>query len=177
MPDYTASTLDELKQAYALMQLDLSATALTIKQRYRRMASLWHPDKHPLNAPQQLAATEKMKAINAAYELICHAPLRYHIVSHPKVNERADTRNQKHPERQWTPSESAPFNDNLEYWFRFIIGAFLGFMFALKLSADGVPGAGFYFIALPLFAGWACATFANDIWLYLIDIIWALFRW
>ncbi len=172
MPDYSHSTVAEMKQAYALLQLDLSATAAVIKQSYRRMAGFWHPDKYTPNTSQQALATEKMKAINLAFELIQHAPLRYHIASHPKVSERAEHRSAKRQSAPMPTKEQLRVNDGTEYWVRFVCGAFLGLLVALKLFAHGVPGAAYYFVALPLSLGWLAARYGDDFWYAVMEGFW-----
>ena len=59
-------TRAEIQRALELMQLALPVTPETIKQRYRDLAKKCHPDLNPGDAH----APEKMKALNAAAEVL-----------------------------------------------------------------------------------------------------------
>ena len=61
-----------------------------------------------------------MRELNAAYESVRHAPLRYHIEGHPRVAARATARGR--PVRR----ETLPVTDYLEYGGRFVGGALFG---------------------------------------------------
>lgn len=69
----------ELKRAYQTLGIPFSASALSIKQAYRRIAKRWHADLYPTGTPAYDEATQMMNRINEAYSLIQHAPLRYHV--------------------------------------------------------------------------------------------------
>ena len=72
-----------LKRAYEVLGIPLSASALSIKQAYGRIAKRWHPDLYPTGTPAYDEAGQMMKLINEAYSLVEHAPLRYYIETHP----------------------------------------------------------------------------------------------
>ena len=86
--------LDALLDAYALLEVEHSADPAGIRQAYKQAARKHHPDRHPAGSPEQKAATERMTAINAAYQLVRDAPLRHHRVS-------TGTR----PDDPWTDTE------------------------------------------------------------------------
>ena len=65
-PSERFGTSSEIASALALMKLSLPLTPEQVKRRYRELARLWHPD-HNHGHPQ---AQEKMKALNAAVELL-----------------------------------------------------------------------------------------------------------
>lgn len=77
-----APTLEELLDAYAVLEADHTATSGDLRHAYRRLARTHHPDRVPPNSPEHHQATTRMAAINAAYELIRDAPLRHHPMSH-----------------------------------------------------------------------------------------------
>ncbi len=56
---------------YAILQVDPRADVEVIQAAYRRLAAKYHPDANP--APQ---ATEIMKALNAAFEVLSHPEKR-----------------------------------------------------------------------------------------------------
>jgi curved DNA-binding protein CbpA len=50
---------------YALLEVEVSANQVEIKQSFRKQAFKWHPDVHP-----DKDTTERMKAINEAYLIL-----------------------------------------------------------------------------------------------------------
>jgi preprotein translocase subunit Sec63 len=79
----TASRPDLLAymNAYAVLEVPHSATSGEIRQAYKILAKHHHPDRHAAGSAEQRRATERMAAINAAYQLAREAPLRHHRVS------------------------------------------------------------------------------------------------
>jgi hypothetical protein len=65
-PGESFGTDSEIGSALALMKLSLPLTPEQVKRRYRELALVWHPDLNH-GHPQ---AQEKMKALNAAVELL-----------------------------------------------------------------------------------------------------------
>jgi curved DNA-binding protein CbpA len=57
----------DVYHAYSILGLSIGASQDEIKQAYRDLAKLWHPDRFT-DAEQKLQAEEKIKQINAAYE-------------------------------------------------------------------------------------------------------------
>jgi len=53
------------------------ASAVAIRTRYRELAQIHHPDKWPPDSSEQMAAAQRMREINAAFDLIEDAPLQY----------------------------------------------------------------------------------------------------
>ena len=58
-----------MKDYYQILEVAIEASQDTIKEQYRFLAQAWHPDKFP-NPAQKLKAEEKLKEINAAYEIL-----------------------------------------------------------------------------------------------------------
>jgi curved DNA-binding protein len=58
-----------MKDHYQILELEIDASPETIKEQYRFLVQAWHPDKFP-NSAQKLRAEEKLKDINAAYEVL-----------------------------------------------------------------------------------------------------------
>lgn len=127
----------ELKRAYQTLGVPFSASALSIKQAYRRIAKRWHPDLYPSGTLACDEATQMMKRINEAYSLIQHAPLRYHIESYPVAahkRTRYPNETQKKAER-----DTLPITDRFEFWVRFVCGAFFGAFISLRVLLDLFP--------------------------------------
>lgn len=56
---------------YHVLHIDKEASLSEIKSAYRRLASEYHPDRfHGAPKAQQDAASEEMKQINLAYEML-----------------------------------------------------------------------------------------------------------
>lgn len=61
---------EEIKRCYEVLELDSTATPQEVKQAWREMAKVWHPDRFPNEPKLQHRGQEKLKAINAAYDLL-----------------------------------------------------------------------------------------------------------
>jgi len=61
----------DIKRAFQIFDLDAKSSPEAIKQRYYDLAAVWHPDVHATNLRLNELASEKMKEINSAYEIIC----------------------------------------------------------------------------------------------------------
>lgn len=58
-----------MKNYYQILEVPSDASQDIIKEQYRFLAQAWHPDKFP-NLAQKIKAEEKIKEINAAYEIL-----------------------------------------------------------------------------------------------------------
>jgi hypothetical protein len=76
-----STDLDTLLRAYALLGLSYTATSRDAQRAYRELARRHHPDRVPADSPGHEDATSRMAAINAAYQLARHAPLRHHPIA------------------------------------------------------------------------------------------------
>lgn len=59
---------DDLLECYRILELEPGATPAEVKQAYRDLAKIWHPDRFPNEPRVQEKAQEKLKEINRAYE-------------------------------------------------------------------------------------------------------------
>ena len=60
----------DIKRAFQIFDLDTKSSPEAIKNRYYDLAAVWHPDLHATNFRLNELASEKMKEINSAYEII-----------------------------------------------------------------------------------------------------------
>lgn len=60
--------MDDLGRCYFLLGLEPGATPEQIKEAWRDLAQVWHPDRFGGNDRLQQKAQEKLKDINQAYE-------------------------------------------------------------------------------------------------------------
>jgi len=60
-----------LDRYYKILGLKSNASLIEVKQAYRKLAKIWHPDKFPDASPEeQQQAVEKFKEIAEAYEIL-----------------------------------------------------------------------------------------------------------
>jgi hypothetical protein len=55
---------------YQVLEIEAGASQAEIKQAYKDLATIWHPDRFSDNPRLQQKAEEKLKQINAAYEFL-----------------------------------------------------------------------------------------------------------
>ncbi|MEB3278361.1 MAG: J domain-containing protein [Lyngbya sp.] len=59
--------MDEIEYYYQILNLQPGATLEDVKQAYRNLALIWHPDRYPHDSRLQAEAEQKFKEINYAY--------------------------------------------------------------------------------------------------------------
>lgn len=71
-PSSTSSTSsdDELRLAYAALEVPFGADFATVRKSYRQLMRKYHPDRHTASPDKQKAATELAQKLSQAYELI-----------------------------------------------------------------------------------------------------------
>jgi len=85
--------VDEINQYYKILELEPGATLEEVKEAYRDLAFVWHPDRFIHNTRLQTKAQIRLKEINEAYR-----KLRYFL---------SDPQQQVAPKRP-TPSQTQP---------------------------------------------------------------------
>ena len=134
--------IDRLLSAYRALDLDVRASAVAIRQRYRELARLHHPDRWPSGSPEQDRAADRMREINAAYDLIESAPLRDHVFATDQVAPAEPARSSSIVRGQ--PSVAA------ETLIRAAVGIGAGIALVVALRSGGLPGLPIYGWLLPL---------------------------
>jgi len=62
---------DPKKDYYAILGVERAASAAEIRQKYKRLALLYHPDKHKSETPEEQAAVEaSFRQVAAAFDLL-----------------------------------------------------------------------------------------------------------
>lgn len=64
----------EIERYYRILEIEPYASQDIVKQAYRDLVNVWHPDRFSNNLRLRQKAEEKMKEINEAYEIILSAP-------------------------------------------------------------------------------------------------------
>ena len=81
---------------YSVLEIPSTATTIEIRKAYRKLARVWHPDKH-LNDKQE--ATNKFKKISEAYDILSDELRR-------KQYDLRRRRNNRHKSKLWKPYRS-----------------------------------------------------------------------
>ena len=138
------ASIDELVDAYRILGVPHGASATAIRVRYRELAQIHHPDKHPQGTAAQAQAELRMREINAAYELIEHAPLQDRHTATAPMPEPPEPR----PAPQ--PFQASVLGETL---IRFALGLAAGGYLAVRLRRAHMPGEAIYVWLLPLLLG------------------------
>jgi len=88
-------TVMKLKNCYNALEIEEGAEKDKIRQAYRDLVTIWHPDQYQENPRLQEKATEKLKEINAAYDTLMKPGKADHIGLGPD-KEAPDGQTQTH---------------------------------------------------------------------------------
>lgn len=66
----TAPVDDELRRAYAALEVPFGSDFATVRKSYRTLMRKYHPDRHTGSPEKQKAATELAQKLSQAYEII-----------------------------------------------------------------------------------------------------------
>jgi len=105
----------DVGEAFKILGIESSATLDEVKQAYRDLAQIWHPDRHENNARVQAKAQEQFKQINLAYETVAQSLKRGagqqqgRKGDRKRGQERAERRGQKEGDRQRQEQERAAY--------------------------------------------------------------------
>ena len=59
-----------IRHCFEILELDPSASPREIKEAYKDIVNVWHPDRFSNNPRLRLKAEKKLKEINRAYEIL-----------------------------------------------------------------------------------------------------------
>lgn len=163
--------ISELKHAYVVLDVPLTASALSIKQAYRKLVKRWHPDLYASGKPEHAEATRMTQAANDAYAAIQDAPLRYYAGnSAGRATGATASVPAGVPRPTGARTQEPPKVDRLEFWVRFVCGAIAGVLLGFRaLMYSGfysltVHRVGLAIVAMMLGCGLAAARFGDDFW-------------
>jgi len=110
---------------YEILGLEPGATPDKVKQAYRDLAKVWHPDRF-LNDPRlQKKAEEKLKEINQAYEKLYYhhtAPNFQHEQPRPEPEKSSPQSEQPQPPiGSYTQTQTTTWVDRIPKWLMILI--------------------------------------------------------
>jgi hypothetical protein len=170
MPTTSSAPPDvhELVAAYRTLDLEPRASAVAIRIRYRELAQSHHPDKWPPGSAEQVAAAERMREINAAYDLIEDAPLQYREVPGEPTTEPVHEAPHEDPIFETRRSSSTRRSNwltrvdrDLVVCIRFLYGLAAGGSLVYGLSRYGVMQNRLFSWLVPMVMGF---VFARSSW-------------
>jgi preprotein translocase subunit Sec63 len=156
----TECDFSELKNAYRILGVPPSASALSIRRAYRRIAKRWHPDLYQAGTPAHDEATQMMALINDAYTLIESAPL----LSPRNSSRYPETSNKTHPppyhywDMRMMRLDKLLVADRFSFWVRFVFGAFFGVLMSLRLILKSYDTSGTFIASAFIVLGCALAS-------------------
>jgi curved DNA-binding protein CbpA len=172
----TQFQLTELKRAYQLLDVPLSASAHSIKQAYRRLVKRWHPDRYASGTAVHTEATQMSKLINEASSKIERAPLRYHVEASPSTRRAtAQAMYTSTAESTSQTDEKFPNTSRVEFWVRFVCGALFGAIVSLDLLlkfTESSAGVVFGMVVLILGFAFASARYGDKFWYSILRRWW-----
>lgn len=93
--------MDDIEKSYKILNLPPDASLEEVKQAYRHLAFVWHPDRYPQDAQLQAKAEEKFQEINQAYHTLRsylrHPAPRPVVPSQPKPPTPSSVRSAQRP--------------------------------------------------------------------------------
>lgn len=68
-----SSSSSGLSECYVVLEVPETASVEQIRESYKNLVKVWHPDRFPNDAKLREKADQKLKQINAAYEKVMAA--------------------------------------------------------------------------------------------------------
>jgi len=91
-----------VEEYYEVLGLKPGATQAEIKNAYRKLAKVWHPDRFPNDPELQKKGAEQFRKINEAFEKL--KAFRPSSADPAAYSKQQETRSRKPREAHWTTS-------------------------------------------------------------------------
>ena len=75
----------DVKECYRVLEQPLGAAPSEVRQAYKRLVRIWHPDRYADDPRQQRIANEKFRTINEAYRVLSKLTKRREAASAESV--------------------------------------------------------------------------------------------
>lgn len=110
--------MNDIRDCYITFGLEPNASPSELKQAYKDMACVWHPDRFTHNPRLQAKAEDQLKKINECYEILkSHDSQRQSSQSPPqdsrKTNIREPSKSRKREQPQKKPTNLCELRDQL----------------------------------------------------------------
>jgi DnaJ domain len=112
----------EINRCYRTLELEPGASLEQVRQAWRELAKVWHPDRFPNDTKLQRKAQERLKGINGAYEI-----LQQYLTSGPRPRRHS----REHESQQTSP----PAKSKARVIWGMVLGA-VGVLLALTNSRN-----------------------------------------
>jgi len=112
----------EINRCYRTLELEPGASLEQVKQAWRELAKVWHPDRFPNDTKLQRKAQERLKGINGAHEI-----LQQYLTSGPRTR--------RHPRENQSQQASPPAKSNARVIWGMVLGA-VGMLLVLANSGN-----------------------------------------
>lgn len=114
--------MENLKDSYEILNISPDSSFEEVKQAYKDLVQIWHPDRYAHNRRLQQRAEEEFKNINSAYENIKkNGFYNRNEVSGKKVNNSANTEFKK---SEKTNNSQEEFNNSKSAFTKFVLNIF-----------------------------------------------------
>jgi DnaJ domain len=98
--------MTKLKEYYETLGLEPGASLVEVKQAYRDLVRVWHPDRYPQDLRLQKKAQKKLQEINEAYERITHYGQTAYEPGEPRAQQGGNDNNKSDSKLHETPPSS-----------------------------------------------------------------------
>jgi hypothetical protein len=96
--------MDQLSKCYQLLGLEAGASQEQVRQAYRDLVNVWHPDRFSHDQRLRLIAQEKLKEINGAHEFLKASFFEASIASAANATSEAEAPNTEPDEEILNPA-------------------------------------------------------------------------
>jgi len=97
----------DIKQCFEILEVTPDTTSREIKEAYKDLVTIWHPDKYSNNPRLRQKAENKLKDINVAYETVnSFLVLKHKVEPVKKENSPAIHEVRVDPETEFKPNDS-----------------------------------------------------------------------
>ena len=126
-----------MEKYYKILEIHINATEQEVKQAYRDMVKVWHPDRFTHDIKLQKKAEENLKKINDAYQRIVDHLNNSHKRQQSQQYERTEKQEKRAsqpPPRQTKPNKLRHLKKNLG-WYLFLGLILLGITVEMAWNA------------------------------------------